>query len=444
MKEEKVITDFAREAVPKELRRSWFSMFSVLVAIGVDLSAVMLGAELANGMPLNQAILSVCVGSLILAILCTICAIVGASTNLSTSMITKYVFGKYGAQVFSIVLGISLLGWFGVQVGFFATNAHTVLQDAFHVSINVKVLSLIGGLLMMTTAIFGYRAIEKLSVWSVPLLLGLMLFTLFLTLKNYSIPVSIPKAGGFTFGSAISLVISIFIVGATVQPDISRWAKSKKDAIIATFFGIFIGNSFMIILAILMSKAMGTDDMMKIFITLGLAIPGILVLTLAQWTTNTSNLYSSSLGFSIVFTKIQKEWLTIILGIIATILAVLGIYDQFLSFLNILAIIIAPIGGIYVAEYFFVKTEFQRYDLHLEAKAVVNRSIIAWVAGMLITYLTTAQPSGLALFSLTSVSALDGVLSGFIVQTVLGKLLKQKDSFQQVTIDKKENEEFGQ
>lgn len=444
MKEEKVISDFAREAVPKELRRSWFSMFSVLVAIGVDLSAVMLGAELANGMPLNQAILSVCVGSLILAILCTICAIVGASTNLSTSMITKYVFGKYGAQVFSVVLGISLLGWFGVQVGFFATNAHTVLQDAFHLSFNVKALSLIGGLLMMTTAIFGYRAIEKLSVWSVPLLLGLMLFTLFLTLKNYSIPVSIPKAGGFTFGSAISLVISIFIVGATVQPDYARWAKSKKDAIIATFFGIFIGNSFMIILAILMSKAMGTDDMMKIFIALGLAIPGILVLTLAQWTTNTTNLYSSSLSFSLIFTKIPKEWLTIILGIISTILAVLGIYDQFLSFLNILAIIIAPIGGIYIAEYFFVKTEFQRYDQHLEAKAVVIRSNLAWVVGMLITYLTTAQPSGLALFSLTSASALDGFLTGFIVQAVLGKLLKQKDSFQQVTIDKKENEEFGQ
>jgi len=155
MKEEKVTSDFAREAVPKELRRSWFSMFSVLVAIGVDLSAVMLGAELANGMPINQAILSVCVGSLLLSILCTICAIVGSSTNLSTAMITKYVFGKYGAQVFSIVLGISLLGWFGVQVGFFATNAHTVLQDAFHVSINVKLLSLIGGLLMMTTAILG-------------------------------------------------------------------------------------------------------------------------------------------------------------------------------------------------------------------------------------------------------------------------------------------------
>ncbi len=433
MNEDKVISDYALEAVPKELRRSWFSMFSVLVAVGVDLSSVLLGAELANGMPLNQAILSVCIGSILLAILCTICAIVGSSTHLSTSMITKYVFGKYGAQAFSIVIGISLLGWFGVQVGFFANNAHTVLQDAFNWSVNVKILSLIGGLLMMTTAIFGYRAIEKLSVWSVPFLLGLMLITLFLTLKDHSIPVSIPNAGAFTFGSAISLVISIFIVGATISPDISRWAKSKKDAIIATFFGIFIGNSFMIIVAILMAKAMGTDDMMKIFIAIGWAIPGVLVLTLAQWTTNTSNLYSSSLGFSLIFSKIPKELLTTILGLIATSLAVFGIYDHFISFLNILSIVIAPIGGIYVSEYFLIKKEFQRYSNQLEARSIVPRSIIAWVSGMIITYLTTAAPTGLALFSITTVSSLDGFITGFVVQTLVGKYFNQKDSLQPIT-----------
>lgn len=426
MREETTVSDFAREAVPKELRRSWFSMFSVLVAIGVDLSSVILGAELAKGMPLKDAILSVCVGSFILAILCTICAVVGSSTNLSTSMITKYVFGKYGAQVFSAVIGISLLGWFGVQVGFFADNAQTVLHDAFHMHVNIKILSLIGGLLMMTTAIIGYRAIEKLSVWSVPLLLILMLLTLYLTLSKYPLHVSLPSGSGLTFGAAISLVISIMIVGATTQPDIARWAKSRKDAVIATFFGMFIGNSFMIVLAILMSKAMGTEDMMKIFITLGLAIPGILVLTLAQWTTNTSNLYSSSLGFSLIFTKFSKAWITVVLGLVATALAVLGIYDLFVPFLNILAIVIAPISGIYVAEFFCVKEEFKRYGLKLEARNVVIRSIIAWAAGMLVTYFTTAAPTGLQLFTFTTIPPLDGILTGFIVQTVLGLVFKKQ------------------
>ncbi|MFJ9462878.1 cytosine permease [Viridibacillus arvi] len=436
MDEGKKVLDYEREAVPEHLRRSWFSMFSILVAIGVDLASVLLGAELANGMAMNQAIISVCVGSFLLAILCSICAIVGASTNLSTSMITKYVFGKYGALAFSLVIGISLLGWFGVQVGFFAENAHIILLDSFDVSINVKVLSFIGGILMMTTAIYGFRAIEKLSIWSVPLLLGIMLLTLFLTLKDYSLPVEIQNTGAFTFGSAVSLVISIFIVGATISPDISRWAKSKKDAIISTFFGIFIGNSFMIIIAIVLTRYIGTDDMMRIFIILGLAIPGILVLTLAQWTTNTSNLYSSSLGFSIVFPKISKKLLTIILGLIATSLAVLGIFEQFISFLNILAVVIAPIGGIYISEFFIVKTEFNRYKNQLEEQKIVVRSNIAWIIGMGVTFMTTAQPSGLELFSLTTIPSLDGFITGFVVQTVIGKLSSQKASIHQMNVNK--------
>ena len=39
-----------------------------------------------------------------MAILYTICAVVGSSTSLSVSMITKNVFGEQGAKVFSIVI----------------------------------------------------------------------------------------------------------------------------------------------------------------------------------------------------------------------------------------------------------------------------------------------------------------------------------------------------
>ncbi|WP_349729944.1 cytosine permease [Peribacillus frigoritolerans] len=434
MKPEEKNLNFELEEVPKHLRRTWFGMFSILVAVGCDLASVMLGGQLANGMSLSNAILVACVGAIITASLCTICAVVGSSTNLSTSMITKYVFGKYGALPFSLITGISLLGWYGVQVGFFADNVQTLLQGYFGLAIDIKLLCFIGGMLMMTTSIYGFRAMEKLSVWSVPFLLVLLLITLFLGLKNYSLPVEIKNLESFTFGSAVSIVISGYILGAILQPDISRWAKSKKDAIISTFFGILLGQIFMITLAILLSKAMRTDDMMRIFLTLGLAIPGIIILTLTQWVTNTGNLYSSSLSFSLVFEKIPKKLLTIILGFIATGTAVFGIFENFIPFLEILAVFIAPVGGIYVAEFFLVKTEFKRYQNRVEAQKIVVHSIISWVVGIIVTYLTTSQPTGLQLFSLTTIPSLDGFLTGFAVQAVIGKLLNHRVSIQQINV----------
>ena len=46
-----------------------------------DRSSVLLGAELASGMSMKNGILSVIVGSFFMAILYTICAVVGSSTR---------------------------------------------------------------------------------------------------------------------------------------------------------------------------------------------------------------------------------------------------------------------------------------------------------------------------------------------------------------------------
>lgn len=275
---------------------------------------------------------------------------------------------------------------------------------------------------MMTTAIFGYKAIEKLSVVSVPFLLAIILFTLYQAVTKYSYSSNVVK-NTLSSASATSLVISIFIVGAATSPDISRWAKSKMDAIISTFFGILLGNSFMIIIAIVLTNYMNTSDIMKIFIMLGLGIPGILTLTLAQWTTNTTNLYSASLGISLIFSKMSKKNLTIILGLIATSFAVFGIYENFTTFLNILSIIIAPIGGIYVSEYFMIKEKFRMIEENKEADTIVLRSMIAWSIGILITYLTTGNQQG-AYITLTGIPPLDGFIAGFIMQVIINFIFK--------------------
>lgn len=416
MEEEKI--NYALEQIPENQKRGWVAMFSVLVAIGVDLSSVILGAELAQSMPMKQAILSVIVGSFFSAILYTTCSLVGSSTSLSTSMITKYVFGEAGAKIFSLVIGVSLLGWFGVQVGFFAQNAQIIIKDIFNLDVSMQILSLIGGLLMMSTAIYGYKAMEKLSVYSVPFLLILMMLTIFLAFRANGIPVDDNMKSTMTFAGGVSLSMSIIIVGAIVSPDISRWARSRRDCALSSFLGIQFGNAFMIIVSIILVKCMGTSDIMRIFITLGIAIPGIIVLTLAQWTTNTSNVYSASLSIALVLKKAPEKVLTIVLGIVATLLAVFGIYEGFIGFLNLLGIVIAPVGGVYTAEYYIVKQELKGFDKGVLYKPIVKRSIVSWIIGILITYLSTY-----GFITLTTIAPLDGFIAGFIVQSIIGKVL---------------------
>lgn len=221
--------DYAREAVPMSERKAWFSISLVWIAVGIDLSAMLFGAELGKGMAFQDALWAVLIGSAILGILAAFCAYVGAVTGLSTSMISRFTFGISGAKLVSLFMAISLLGWFGVQAGFFAENAYAAIEGALGLKAPVPLLAAIGGVLMMTTAVIGYKAIEKLSSWSVPLLLILVLAAVGLAIRQFGASeLNAPVENTFTFGMAISLVISIFVVGATISPDISRWARTKK------------------------------------------------------------------------------------------------------------------------------------------------------------------------------------------------------------------------
>ncbi|MBS4197205.1 cytosine permease [Lederbergia citri] len=416
--------DYAREAVPESERKKWFSISLIWIAVGIDLSAMLFGAELGNGMNFNDALLSVIIGSAILGVLAAFCAYIGAVTGLSTSMISRFTFGKSGAKFVSFFIAISLLGWFGVQAGFFAENAFAAIKGALGFELPIPLLAGIGGILMMTTAIIGYRAIEKLSSWSVPLLLILVILAVILAIKKFGLSeLHAPVDNVFSFGMAISLVISIFVTGAVISPDVSRWAKTRKDAVLASFFGFFFGNSFMIVVAMILSRIMDESSLTTIMITVGLGIPGILVLILAQWTTNTSNAYSSGLSLSVIFTRTNKAVLTLIAGILGTLLAVLGIYDYFINFLSIMTLFIAPIGGVYTAYYYIGGAKL--FDT-LNDKAFKFLPLTAWALGTLISWFTTERPIGLELFTFTTIPSLDSFVIAFICQAIFLLIIKQR------------------
>lgn len=427
MSDNNKIQDYEREPVPLHLRKSWWSMALVWIAIGIDLSAMFLGAELGAGMNLADSLTAVVVGSVILGIIGGLCAYVGARTGLSTAMLSRFLFGNNGALIVSVILGISSLGWFGVQVGFFASNFQTALHELLGWNWSLGVLSVIGGLLMMSTAIWGYRAIERLSVWSVPLLVIFIIIALIMALRGRSDAIWAPIAGeALPMGTAISLVIGIFILGTALSPDIARWARTPKHAISAAFVGFFVGNSFMTVIAIFLSRTMDSSDLTGIFLTLGLGIPAIIVLTLAQWTTNTSNLYSASLGFSVVFKRVPKTVITVVAGLVATGLAYFGIYDRFLSFLTFVTMLVAPLGGIYTAEYLLVSSSRFTFEGLTTNRSWSIRSIAVWILASFFAYMTTAAPDGLGLFQVTQVPALDSFLVAFILQAAIGKWFVRK------------------
>lgn len=421
-----VFFDYESEPVPMAKRKGWILLGLIWIAIGIDLSGIMLGMELGAGLSFNDALISVVIGSLVLAVIGSLAAYVGARTGLSTGMISRYVFGEYGAMLITTLIGITLFGWFGVQTGFFGEYTHDFLKELFGFEVSVEIAALIGGLLMTSTAVIGYKAIEKLSMWAVPLMAGLMLGAVYILLsdKTVSLVINAPLLDTpISLGYAISQVIALFITGTVISPDVARWARSPRDAVYSTFFGFLIGNSIMLLIAIILVKATSTQELSKIFLGLGMGVPAVIILILGQWTTNDNNLYSSALSFSILFKRIPRYVIAVIVGLIGTGLGVAGIYDQFTTFLIYLTAFITPIGGIYVAQFFFVdQTRLTTFSRERQVLPVCWVSMVSWILATLVAFSTTpSSEGGFGWFTLTTIPALDAFLAAVILQVILGK-----------------------
>lgn len=239
--------DYSREPVPLPERRGWIPLALIWVAMGVDLSAVVLGSTLAAGLTLLDAIIAISIGSFILALIGATCSYVGSKTGLSTAMINRFAFGERGAYLVIVVASIAMFGWFGVTAGFFGETASYTIAIVTGLEINPKWLALIGGLLMTLTATIGYKAIEKLSMITVPLMLGMLFSMIYKVItgeaENFNTLLTMQPEHSMGIGMAISLVAGAFIIACSHSPDVARWAKKPSDAVLSGFFGFLIGET---------------------------------------------------------------------------------------------------------------------------------------------------------------------------------------------------------
>lgn len=80
---------------------------------------------------------------------------------------------------------MNLIGWFGIQNGVCGEAFTNGLQAMTGIHVPVVVSNTVWGLIMLLTAVFGMTALEKLDKISIPLLMIIMLFGLYLAFKIY-------------------------------------------------------------------------------------------------------------------------------------------------------------------------------------------------------------------------------------------------------------------
>ncbi len=120
--------DFALSRVTPAAQKHWFGIAVQRFGQVSALSQFLLGATLGYAMTFGEAVLAFLLGSIILEVIMCVVGFIGQREGLNTALLARWTgFGEIGASLVGLAIGISLIGWFGIQSAISAESLDSLL-----------------------------------------------------------------------------------------------------------------------------------------------------------------------------------------------------------------------------------------------------------------------------------------------------------------------------
>lgn len=320
-----------------------------------------LGSEMALGMGIKNAIIAFLVSTALLTVLCMVTTIIGTRSRLTTYMILRFPFGKHGAKLINLILGIILLGWFAVGLELLSEAISTTLSVLLGIEVSLSLIIIVGSLFITTTTIYGIRTLEKLANIAVPILFLFLVYVVYIALgDNQLLEITTSTTHTMTLFQGISALVGSSILVPVLMADFSRYIHNDKQSLLSVL-GVAIGTPLVWIMAAVLADKTGEVDIIMIMNEFKLVLPAFILIFVSTWVTSATNLYSVALTFSTLTDTSGYRKLTVLSGVLGTVLALVGFANYFIDFLNILAVFSPAIASIYIVDFFIVRK--QQYNL---------------------------------------------------------------------------------
>lgn len=319
----------------------WYQLASVQIGGAICLPVILIGFELARQYGAFPSFVAIAVGNLLLMSLAYITVKMTWQNKRTTPDNVSLYFGVYGQKVIACIIGMSMCCWYAIQT---QVVAHDV---SAYFGIDYRITCFGCSLFFASSLLFGLHGITKLANLSIPAMILTLMIVLIAAFCKDDTQRTISWENSFSV-SAISLVMAVAIGVCIDMPTFFRYAKSEQDAIAGALVTFCIGMPLIEIAGVLVyqwSNAACLTDALK--------CPGsalwdmwiVLFLFVAAWTTNTTNLYSASMGMKALFSQFSKQGIWLIATCFATFLSVIDLVANLSFFLDLMGTILATTFG---------------------------------------------------------------------------------------------------
>ena len=395
----------------------------VLIGISITLPLMYSAGELVRALGLRAAAGATLAGALVLSLMSIPAAIVGARTRLSSYMIIEHTFGWVGAKAVNLCFGVFLLGWYAVTAELFGRTLFLAASALTSLAVPEWAWTVASSAVVTLTTVYGFRAIDRLALVAVPFLLLALAAAVVLSLRQVPLAqlLSLPGSGDLDLATAISAVIGAAIVGVVLTPDLTRYARGTRDCVTASFLGQGGGMSVAYLAAMVPVLAWGELEPMNYLVAMGFGTTALAVIVFATWTTNVINLYSTALACRASLPAGSYRAAVLTLGVVGTAAALAGIADWLIDFLLVLGLLVPPVAGIYLADFFvFRRRDFSAAHLAARRPLRVNALLVTVGAGAVSTWLYLRGAS------VTRIGALDSLGLAFAAYVALESLGRRR------------------
>lgn len=366
-----------------DARIGWFGLATVWFGGVISVPALLVGATLIGGLGFGPALLWSGLGFLLVGGSMALLGARAAQRGADTLALATPVFGRTGARVvLGIVVGVPLMGWFGVQTAIAAGSLVHIVATSFGLHWPLPVVALVLGLTMTLTAVLGFGALKWLNYVAVPCKVALVAYGVTMALSAQGLaPVRawVPDpAKAIDPLTAIGMAVGFVAVAGVIAPDYARQARTGRDAVLGCLLGLVPAAVMLAASGALLAISQHTHDIVEIYARLGLPLLALSVLIVAAWTTNVMNAYSAGLALGGLFgwPAERRGLATLVAGGLGSVLAAVGILERLMGFLSLLTLTVMPIAGVLIAAWWPLPRH------HAAPRAWQAAGLLAWATGV--------------------------------------------------------------
>ncbi|MHC6221758.1 purine-cytosine permease family protein [Arthrobacter sp. MMS24-S77] len=377
-------SEFEHSPVPESHRKSLLTVSAVWFGFPMILTNAVPGGLVVALLGFWQGLAAIVVANLFMFAYVSLLSYRAGKTGKSFSLQATETFGTAGYAIASGFLATVVVGWFAFNTG--ATGAS--LNKAF--GWNEALVVAIAGVAFIAVTYLGIKALSWLGAIAAPLFIVVVIIAIAIAAQSHDLGqiVNYQGVGGgaMTFGVAVTSIMATFADSGTMTADFTRWSKNGREAVLATvtafpFASLVAQLSGGLLVAAGAIAAAETAGGNFTPILTGVNNPLLNALVVVFVVINlgsvcTHCLYNGALGWSHL-TRSKMRLLTLVLGVIGVVVALLGAWNYFVNWLAFLGVLVPPLGAVLIADQIILR---KRLPDRSEAK-VRPTAFIAWAIG---------------------------------------------------------------